>query len=92
MLINFVLWLAGLALLVLGVMQGRGPYTRLRGLRAADENARRYDGWRGVRRGADDGGITGAGEMREQLSTRLRLWAGVAIAGIVLIAAGFVIR
>lgn len=91
MLVNVVLWLGGVALLVLGVMQARAPYTRLQGLRTADENVRRYDSWRGVRRD-DDRRVTGADVMRQQLGTRLRLWASVAVVGIVLIVAGFVIK
>ena len=91
MLLNLVLWLGGVAVLAFGVSQARLPYARLKGLRAADDNVRRYEDWRG-RPPITDRGITGADVMRQQLTDRLRLWAGVAVAGVVLIVAGFVIR
>ncbi len=35
---------------------------------------------------------TGADEMRDLLRSRVRLWAGVAIVGVVLVVAGFIVR
>ncbi len=92
MLLNLALWAAGVALLALGIGQARGPYARYRGLRAADENARRYDAWRGARRTADAGGITGADVMRQTLRSQVTRWALVAVSGVVLIVAGFAVR
>jgi hypothetical protein len=91
MLLNVILWAAGLLLLVLGIWQVRQPLAHYRSLEATQANLRRYEAWRGGR--ADDhAGRTGADEMRDLLRNRIRLWVGVAVAGGVLILAGFIIR
>ncbi len=92
MLLNLALWVGGAVLTVLGIYQARDPYARLKGLKAVDANARRYDDWRGGLRREDDRGVTGADVMRQVLTTRLRLWAAVGAAGIVMIVLGFVLR
>ena len=91
MLLNVALWVVGLLLLALGIWQVRQPLAHYRSLEATQANLRRYDDWRGGRL-ADDGGRTGADEMRDLLRNRVRLWAGVAIVGVVLIVVGFVVR
>jgi hypothetical protein len=93
--LNLVLWLGGAALLILGIVQIRPPLARVNELKALEENAKRYDAWRGGSRTAATppaGGRTGADEMRDMLRTRVRLWAGAIVAGIVMIVLGFVIR
>ncbi len=74
----------------LGIWQVRQPLAHYRSLEATAANLRRYDDWRGGRVG--DGSRTGADEMRDLLRNRVRLWAGVTIAGIVLVVLGFLIR
>ena len=56
------------------------------------ENSRRYDAWRGGSRTAAEPGTTGADVMRQMLRRQVLLWAGVAVAGVVLVVAGFAIR
>ena len=90
--LNLALWIGGIALMAIGYSQARGPYQRYRSLQAADANARKYDDWRGGRRREDERGVTGADVMRDVLRRRLRLWAGVAILGFVLVFLGFLIR
>jgi len=92
MLVNLALWAAGVALLAGGVMGVRVPLARYRELQATQANLDRYDSWRGGRRTAAPGGVTGADVMREQLRGRLMRWGLVVGAGVVLIVAGFVIR
>ena len=89
---NLVLWLAGAVLIAVGYLQVRGPYARYRQLQEADENARRYDQWRGARRPESERDVTGADVMRAMLRRRLQLWALVAVAGFVLVFLGFAIR
>ena len=92
--LNLVLWVAGVALIAIGYIQAREPWERYRALQATDENARRYESWRGGRRTAADSGpsVTGADVMRRQLRDRARLWGLVAILGVVLVFIGFAIR
>jgi uncharacterized membrane protein len=90
--VNLGLWMGGIVLIVIGYSRARVPYQRYRSLQAADQNARKYDDWRGGRRREDEPGVTGADLMREMLRQRLRLWAGVAVVGFVLVFLGFLIR
>ena len=92
--LNIVLWVAGVALIVVGYTQARTPWQRYRSLQATDENVRRYETWRGGTRTAAsrDSGVTGADVMRAHLRTRARIWALVAVAGFVLVFIGFAIR
>jgi hypothetical protein len=91
MLLNVLLWVTGVLLLVLGIWQVRQPLAHYRSLEATQANLRRYEAWRGGR-AIDDAGRTGADEMRDLLRNRIRLWVAVAVAGGVLILAGFIIR
>jgi uncharacterized membrane protein HdeD (DUF308 family) len=88
--LDAVLWLAGAALIVLGVFQMRAPLARYRALQATEANLRRYDDWRGSRL-VDDSERTGADEMKDYLRLRVRLWSVVVIVGIVLVVAGFIV-
>jgi hypothetical protein len=92
MLGSIVLWIAGLALLVIGIAQTRAPLARYRSLRATQENLKRYDEWRGNRLTPSDGEKTGADEMMEVLRQRTLLWGAVAVIGVILIVAGFLVR
>jgi len=91
-LLNLVLWLGGLALLVVGVLRLRAPLARLRELQATQANLARYDEWRGNRLRPEPGERTGADEMADLLRRQSLVWGGVAVAGIVLLIAGFVVR
>ena len=95
MILNILLWAVGVVLLVLGILRIQGPLTRANELKRLDENAQRYDAWRGGSRTAaprPGGERTGADEMRDLLRNQVRLWAGAIVLGVVLIVAGFVIR
>lgn len=92
--ISLALWIGGAVLIVIAVMQARGPFAKMAELDRLAENSRRYDSWRGGRRAtaAADEGPTGADIMRQMLRRRVLVWAGVAGAGLLLILAGFAIR
>lgn len=87
-LLNFALWLGGVALMMYGVTQARGPYSRYRALQDTTENIRRYEQWRGGRRD-NTTEVTGADVMRHELRRQLRVWGVVILAGFVLIFLGF---
>ncbi|HEV8516566.1 MAG TPA: hypothetical protein VGQ47_02870 [Candidatus Limnocylindrales bacterium] len=88
--LNLLLLAAGIALIAIGYLRGRGPYERMRALEATTENIRRYETWRGGR--SDPGGGTAAELMHVELRRQVRRWTGLAIAGFVLVFAGFLIR
>jgi hypothetical protein len=92
MILNLVLWVGGVALILLAVFRAQQPWRRLAELDHLAENARRYDGWRGGRRTSDAPETTGADVMREILRRRLLIWGAVAAVGGLLVLAGFVIR
>lgn len=87
--INIVLWLGGIALVAVGYHRGRGPWDRYRALKAQDANIARYDAWRG---GIRDSGTTGASVAMELLRRQAQIGAAIAVAGLVLIVAGFAIK
>ena len=92
-LVNVALWIGGLVLIVIAVFAGRGPYRRMMELDRLSENARRYDSWRGGRAAPEgESQTTGADLMRSLLRRRVLMWGAVAVAGAVLILAGFAIR
>ncbi len=84
-----VLVLFGLALIVVGVARGRGPYLRYTALKEQDANIERYEQWRG---GIRSDGKTGASVAMEILRRQVQIAVAVVIAGFVLVAVGFVIR
>ncbi len=94
MTVDIVLWLVGIALVVIAAWRGRVPFARMSELDRLADNAKRYDSWRGGsnRTAAGAGERTGADEMRDVLRRQVYLWAGVGIAGVLLLFAGFVIR
>lgn len=95
MLLNLVLWIGGAALLIVGIYAIRPLLARLNELKALEENAKRYDAWRGGSRTAAPrpaGERTGADEMQDLLRTRMRIWAAAIVVGIAMIVAGFLIR
>ena len=92
MLLNVILWVAGVALLAIGVARVRGPLARHRELKATQANLARYDDWRGNRLRAEPGQRTGADEMLDMLRRQSLSWGAVAAAGVVFIIAGFAVR
>ena len=80
---------AGAVLIVLGTVRARDPYRRYMALKDQDANIARYEAWRG---GLRSDGKTGASVAMEILRRQTQIGAGVAIAGIVLVVIGFVIR
>jgi hypothetical protein len=79
----------GVALIVVGTIRAREPYRRYMALREQDANVARYEAWRG---GSRPESKTGASVAMDVLRRRAQIGAGIAIAGIVLLVAGFVIR
>ena len=87
--LNVVLWLAGVALIVIGYVRARAPWSRYRMLKAQDENVARYQAWRG---GLRDEGKTGASVAMAVLRRQAQYAGLIAIAGFVLVFLGFFIR
>lgn len=87
--VNLLLWGAGIALIVLGYTQARGPWNRYQALKEQDANVSRYEAWRG---GVRDRSTTGASVAMDMARRDARLWGLVAIVGVVLVFAGFAIR
>jgi hypothetical protein len=87
--VNIVLWVGGVALIAIGYQRFRGPWSRYQALKEEDANAARYAAWRG---GVRDTSPTGASVAMEILQRQARIGAGMAIAGLVLVILGFVIK
>ena len=90
--LNVVLWVGGIALLAVGVWKVRAPFARMSELDRLADNSRRYDSWRGGRGAGAGQGVTGADVMRQMLRRQVLLWGAVAVAGAVLVLAGFAAR
>ena len=92
--LNMVLWLVGIALVLIAALRGRAPFARMSERDRLADNAKRYESWRGgsnrTAAGAND--RTGADEMRDVLRRQVYLWAIVGVVGILLIVAGFLVR
>jgi hypothetical protein len=87
--LNIVLWLGGIALLAFGYTRASGPWARYQALKAQDANAARYGAWRG---GIRDDSTTGASVAMAILRRQVQIGAGIAVAGVVLVFLGFLIR
>jgi len=88
-LLNLALVVAGVALIVVGALRARGPYQRYMALKDQDANVARYEAWRG---GSRPDSKTGASVAMDLLRRQAQIGAGIAIAGVVLVVLGFVIR
>ena len=88
--VNIALWVIGVVLVVVGYQRARGPWARYQALKEEDANAERYAAWRGGVRGAGD--TTGASVAMDVLRRQARIGAGIAIAGLVLVFLGFLIK
>jgi uncharacterized membrane protein len=89
MILNVVLWLAGIALIALGYRRAKGPWSRYQALKEQDANAARYNAWRG---GVRDDGATGASVAMAFLRRQTQIAAGIGFAGFVLVFLGFLIK
>jgi hypothetical protein len=88
---NIVLWLAGAALIAIGYVRARGPWSRYRALREQQANIDRYEAWRGGLRAENDG-PTGASVAMAEFRRQAQLAGLIAIVGFVLVFVGFLIR
>jgi hypothetical protein len=89
MIVNVVLWIAGIALIAIGYLRGKGPWSRYQALRKQDANASRYNAWRG---GIRDDSTTGASVAMAILRRQAQIGAGIGFAGSVLVFLGFLIK
>ncbi len=87
--INLLLWGAGVVLVVIGYTRARGPWARYQALKAEDANIARYESWRGGLRNNEP---TGASVAMEMLRRQAQVAGAIAIAGVVLIFLGFLLR
>ena len=79
---------AGIVLIIVGVVRARDPYRRYMALREQDANVARYEAWRG---GSRPDGRTGASVAMQMLRRQAQVGAGIVIAGVVLVIAGFLV-
>ncbi|MEO8437576.1 MAG: hypothetical protein ABI562_03895 [Chloroflexota bacterium] len=86
---NIALWLGGVALMAIGYSRARRPWARYQALKEQDANAARYGAWRG---GIRDDSTTGASVAMAMLRRQAQIGAAIAIAGVVLVFVGFLIR
>jgi len=87
--LDIALWVAGVALIVVGYRRARVPWARYQQLKEQDANAARYASWRG---GIRDDSTTGASVAMQILRRQTQTAVWIAIAGFVLIFFGFLIR
>ena len=87
--LNLLLWAAGVVLVIVGYTRARGPWQRYQALQDQDANVARYEAWRG---GLRDDGQTGASLAMQVLRRQAQRAGLIAVAGVVLIFLGFLIR
>lgn len=87
--LNIVLWVVGVILIAVGYQRARRPWARYQELKAQDANVARYESWRG---GVRDSGETGASVAMAVLRRQAQIGGAIAIAGVVLVFLGFLIR
>ena len=88
-LVNLVLWAAGVFLIIVGYTRARAPWARYQALREQDANVARYESWRGGLRSDEPSGASVAMQVLRRQAQRGGL---IAIAGVVLVFIGFLIR
>jgi uncharacterized membrane protein len=87
--LNIALWVAGVALIAIGYVRARGPWSRYQALKEQDANVARYEAWRG---GVRDDSTTGASIAMAILRRQAQVAGLIAIAGFVLVFLGFLVR
>jgi hypothetical protein len=91
-LVNLALWAAGIVLVVVGYVRARPFLERANVLREQEDNARRYEEWRGRSRFTQPAGQSSAEIMSAELRRRAWTWFGVAGTGVVIVLLGFAVR
>lgn len=87
-LLSLALIAAGVVLIAVGAVRARDPYRRYMALKEQDANVARYEAWRG---GARPDSKTGASVAMAMLRRQAQVGAGIVIAGVVLVVAGFIV-
>lgn len=87
--LSIALLLAGVVLIVVGVMRARDPYRRYMELREQDANVARYEAWRG---GVRSDSKMSASVAMQVLRRRAQIGGLIVIAGVVLVVLGFLAR
>jgi uncharacterized membrane protein len=90
-LVNAVLWLLGVALVVVGYTRARVPWSRYRALKEQQANVARYEAWRGGLRTESDG-PTGASVAMAEFRKQAQVAGVIAIVGFALIFLGFFLK
>lgn len=88
--INLIFWGLGVALIAVGYLGARGPWSRYQEMKAQEANIARYEGWRGSR--LRDDGPSAASLMASQLRRKAQISGLVAVAGFILVFVGFAVR
>ena len=89
-LINLICWGLGVALIAIGYLRAKEPWSRYQELKSQEANIARYEGWRGAR--LRDDGPSAASIMAGELRRRAQIGGLVVIAGFVLVFAGFAVH
>jgi hypothetical protein len=89
MIVNIVLWVAGIALIAAGYTRAKGPWSRYQALKEQEANASRYNAWRG---GIRDDSASGADIAMAILRRRAQVAMAVAGVGFVLVFLGFLVK
>ena len=90
---NLLLWALGIVLIAVGYVRARDAWRRYQALRGQQENADRYDAWRGRARGRTaDSGPSSAEMAMAMFRRRAYFGAALGIVGFVLIFVGFALR
>jgi hypothetical protein len=88
--VNLICWVLGVALIALGYLRARGPWSRYQELKEQEANISRYEGWRGTR--LRDEGPSAASIMAQEMRRRAQIGGMVLIAGFVLVFLGFAVH
>ena len=88
--VNLICWVLGVALIALGYLRARGPWSRYQELKEQEANISRYEGWRGTR--LRDEGPSAASIMAQEMRRRAQVGGVILIAGFVLVFLGFAVR
>ncbi len=87
--LNLALWAVGVVCIAIGYIRAMPYLRRYQALRAAEDNDRRYESWRGRSRGYASSGPSSEALMAAELRRRVTPWALLIVAGIVLVFLGF---
>jgi hypothetical protein len=89
-LVNLVCWGLGVALIAVGYLRAKSPWSRYQELKSQEANIARYEGWRGTR--LRDDGPSAASIMAGEMRKRAQVGGLILIVGFLLVFAGFAIR